>query len=373
MRQTVVDFLSVPKDLRQEYWQDTVQKNRLSLFIICIMIVGMELFNMARVLFMSSAKLGTLNNRIYFGLYCSLFLVGLLFLIFFRPMRKLPVRAQWGLQCGVLIFTFLWHAGINAYDLLRDPNNGTSIVTTAILGLAVFIQAPALYSTLCIAAGYALFLALAGHIIEPGDLLNFTITAIVALAMSMTRSHSAVIRLRAHREIARANEQLHELLQKDPLTGLLNRAAFQRCAESLLKDPAQSGALTMLIADLDDFKAINDHYGHPAGDAVLCAAAKALSSAFPHAAGIGRLGGDEFSVLLCGPITQEVLEARTRELLAWLSAITWQGLAIRPSCSVGGCAVRLPGPAYDQIYTQADNALYEAKRQGKGLCVLNQL
>ena len=135
MRQTVVDFLSVPKDLRQEYWQDTVQKNRLSLFIICIMIVGMELFNMARVLFMSSAKLGTLNNRIYFGLYCSLFLVGLLFLIFFRPMRKLPVRAQWGLQCGVLIFTFLWHAGINAYDLLRDPNNGTSIVTTAILDL----------------------------------------------------------------------------------------------------------------------------------------------------------------------------------------------------------------------------------------------
>ena len=72
-------------------------------------------------------------------------------------------------------------------------------------------------------------------------------------------------------------------------------------------------------------------------------------------------------------LSQEVLEARTRELLAWLSAITWQGLAIRPSCSVGGCAVRLPGPAYDQIYTQADNALYEAKRQGKGLCVLNQL
>ena len=58
------DFFSVPEELRPAFWQDTLYKNRLSLLVICIMIFGMELFNMARVLLWSSSGLGTLNNRI---------------------------------------------------------------------------------------------------------------------------------------------------------------------------------------------------------------------------------------------------------------------------------------------------------------------
>ena len=78
MRQAVWQFLRIPPEIREEFWQNSLQKNRLSLLVICIMIFGMELYNMARVLFLSSSGLGTLNNRIYFGMYCSLLLAAAL-------------------------------------------------------------------------------------------------------------------------------------------------------------------------------------------------------------------------------------------------------------------------------------------------------
>ena len=74
MGRRIRDFFVIPAEIRPELRQTAEQRNRLSVLVICIMIFGMELFNMARVLFWSQAGLGTLNNRIYFGLYCAPFL-----------------------------------------------------------------------------------------------------------------------------------------------------------------------------------------------------------------------------------------------------------------------------------------------------------
>ena len=88
MRQAVWQFLRIPPEIREEFWQNSLQKNRLSLLVICIMIFGMELYNMARVLFLSSSGLGTLNNRIYFGMYCSLLLAAALSLALLQLTRR---------------------------------------------------------------------------------------------------------------------------------------------------------------------------------------------------------------------------------------------------------------------------------------------
>ena len=68
------DFFIIPSAIQSEFQQDSLQKNKLSLWLISIMIFGMELFNLARVLFFSQSGLGTLNNRIYFSMYCVLLL-----------------------------------------------------------------------------------------------------------------------------------------------------------------------------------------------------------------------------------------------------------------------------------------------------------
>ena len=160
MRQAVWQFLRIPPEIREEFWQNSLQKNRLSLLVICIMIFGMELYNMARVLFLSSSGLGTLNNRIYFGMYCSLLLAAALSLALQQLTRRASSGVQWAVQYVSVLFFFLWHICLNAYDLSRSPGGATITFLTAVLGLAVFIQMPARYSIPCYGGGWALFLLL---------------------------------------------------------------------------------------------------------------------------------------------------------------------------------------------------------------------
>lgn len=360
MKETIVRFLRIPEELRESYWQDTVQRNRISLLVINIMIIGMELFNMLRVLFWSRSGLGTLNNRIYFTLYCTLWLAAVLSIVLQRLVR----RRQWAVQYGTVLFALIWHVCMNAYDLMRSPEAEISIYMTAILGLAVFIQMPSGYSFFSYGAAYALFMGLAGRILDTGDIINLTIMTIVALAVSLTSSRHAVIRLEQSREISEINQQLQALLQKDPLTGLLNKVAFEgRVRAYLAQEPA---ALTLLIVDLDDFKDINDKYGHPCGDHVLRETAACLRDAFARADGVGRIGGDEFAAVLFGSSERRAIEQYGETLGQALSRISWQGAPLGVRCSIGACRADSSAADYAQLYREADDALYEAKRLGKG-------
>ena len=87
MGKHIRDFLRIPPEIRPQFWQDSIPKDRLSLLVICIMIFGMEMYNMARVLLWSDSKLGTLNNRIYFGMYCALWLAAALHLVLRHLLR----------------------------------------------------------------------------------------------------------------------------------------------------------------------------------------------------------------------------------------------------------------------------------------------
>ena len=212
MIQAVWQFLRIPPEIREEFWQNSLQKNRLSLLVICIMIFGMELYNMARVLFLSSSGLGTLNNRIYFGMYCSLLLAAALSLALQQLTRRASSGVQWAVQYVSVLFFFLWHICLNAYDLSRSPGGATITFLTAVLGLAVFIQMPARYSIPCYGGGWALFLLLTRTTLDSGDRINLTFTAIVALAVSLTTARHAVITLSQRREIREINTHLQKLL-----------------------------------------------------------------------------------------------------------------------------------------------------------------
>lgn len=371
MRQAVWQFLRIPPEIREEFWQNSLQKNRLSLLVICIMIFGMELYNMARVLFLSNSGLGTLNNRIYFGMYCSLLLAAALSLALQQLTRRASSGVQWAVQYVSVLFFFLWHICLNAYDLSRSPGGATITFLTAVLGLAVFIQMPARYSIPCYGGGWALFLLLTRATLDSGDRINLTFTAIVALAVSLTTARHAVITLSQRREIREINTHLQKLLELDPLTGLLNKTAFQARAEARL---ARGGeALTLFMLDLDGFKTVNDVYGHPCGDFVLQEAGLRLRSVLPPDTDIGRIGGDEFAALLPGARGAAELERTGGRLIREISAILWQERDVGAGCSVGICQAARPGASYAQLYREADQALYRAKRQGRGMCVLTRL
>ena len=172
---------------------------------------------------------------------------------------------------------------------------------------------------------------------------------------------------------------LPELLgqaRTDALTGMFNRRAFLELAAARLHRGATEGQeLAMAVLDLDHFKAINDTYGHGAGDALIRRVSEGLQQGVRRGVDlVGRLGGDEFALLLqaSGPEAAELLERCRRVLaeqpLAWMEGES-EPVAIALSAGVASTC----GPAgYDlrSLLLAADQALYRAKRQGRSQVVL---
>lgn len=368
MMAKIKSFFVRPAEVLPEFQRIAYHRNRISLLVICIMIFGMELSNMARVLFWSSAGLGTLNNRIYFGMYLSLFLAAAVSLVLGYVIDRSRLRVHLMAQYGSVLFFLLWHVCINAYDLMRNPEAEVGIYYTAVLGLSVFILMPARLACAMHVAAYVCFLGLAGRILSGGDRINITCTAIVALAVSLTNSYHHTTIISQQIEIRKMNEKLQQMAQRDALTGLLNKSAFQRCAEPHLHTPG----VTLLMVDLDNFKAVNDQYGHPCGDFVLKELAWRIGAAFPDALGTGRAGGDEF-VILAGAEDEAALAAAAQELIDSVGRITWHGKNVGTGCSIGACRIGPSGAAYDRLYSETDRALYQAKGQGKNQLHLVQL
>lgn len=169
--------------------------------------------------------------------------------------------------------------------------------------------------------------------------------------------------VRAETEIAVLQAELaaeRHAASHDPLTGLPNRRAFHRLAAALLTR-ADSRPLIAVVLDLDDFKQINDRYGHAAGDQVLINVAQRLS-AFAGDDPVARLGGDEFAGLLTAPdIERRWLEHATRRLQNLLAApIPLHRASVRVTASVGLAPVSCPTQLSEAL-DRADAAMYRAK------------
>ncbi|MDQ7989997.1 MAG: GGDEF domain-containing protein [Candidatus Dactylopiibacterium sp.] len=172
-------------------------------------------------------------------------------------------------------------------------------------------------------------------------------------------------------EMNRLNQRLNELAGElefranhDPLTGVLNRAAVIDIANGIL----QREALALVVLDIDHFKQVNDSFGHPAGDAVICGVVECLRRLLPERAEVGRVGGEEFSVLLPGfGFTQArgVAEAM-RGAIAGYDFRLPGGRRVTASFGISRTA---RGAGFDQAYGQADEALYGAKRGGRNRVV----
>ena len=170
---------------------------------------------------------------------------------------------------------------------------------------------------------------------------------------------------------ARLVDQLERRAAEDPLTGLANKRALQLAGEAELSRSAREGsAFSLVVLDLDHFKEINDSHGHPFGDQVLVAVAKALRSAVRAHDIVGRMGGEEFVLLLPGTPGEQAhtVAERARMLIADIE------LPEGRLSSSAGVAVSDGGHrAFEELLAAADRALYRAKRQGRGRTELTTL
>jgi diguanylate cyclase (GGDEF)-like protein len=174
-----------------------------------------------------------------------------------------------------------------------------------------------------------------------------------------------------HAVIALANAQRHQTVEQqalvDGLTGLANRRLCTAALEKELARAERFGEpLALVLADIDDFKRINDRWGHPTGDDVLKLFANTLSTSVREIDLAGRWGGEEFALLLPGTDLQggRELAERVRRRLARKQFLTRDGERIPVTASFGVAAFP-EARSQDQLVAAADGALYEAKGLGK--------
>jgi diguanylate cyclase (GGDEF)-like protein len=164
-------------------------------------------------------------------------------------------------------------------------------------------------------------------------------------------------------QLRRTQEQLELLATQDPLTNVLNARAFAaELAQELGRNRRYGRPLALIYLDLDDFKKVNDAHGHATGDAVLRLVADAMRGAVRRADLVGRLGGDEFGVLM--PETDgAVAHAAATRLVTGIRTVFRGTPSV--TASIGVVAVTGTEAGSDELLRKADQAMYEAKRAGK--------
>ncbi len=186
------------------------------------------------------------------------------------------------------------------------------------------------------------------------------------LAARLNHNLSAVnIRLEA--AVIRRTRQLAWLASTDSLTSLKNRRAFIEAGEQLIAEQQRHGlGLAALVLDIDHFKRINDLHGHHVGDQAIRRVAEAMSSALRDTDAIGRIGGEEFAVLMpqTSRKTAGIVAERIRQTVAALKIGVIEGGPLQMTISIGVAAADMQ-MSLDTLLMRADSALYRAKVAGR--------
>ena len=184
------------------------------------------------------------------------------------------------------------------------------------------------------------------------------------------RDHERLVEIeRQRRELEDRNAELARLAAHDPLTGLRNRRQFElQFAQEVERHRRSGEACSLLLLDLDDFKAVNDRYGHPAGDALLRSVSALMTERLRGSDLIARWGGEEFLVLLPATARDGAVAVAEDLRATFSSAALDAGLPdpVSITVSVGVAQVDVDEPdALSHAYRRADAALYGAKESGR--------
>ncbi len=214
--------------------------------------------------------------------------------------------------------------------------------------------------------------AIIGSLLTVGVFTGFSFAPITSMrvilaCLPIMIIHTLAVSLSSYKLVRRVqmqNQRLEELSRVDALTGLSGRRHWQAQAESLRQKDCEGADIAVLVLDIDQFKDINDRYGHAVGDDVLRAIAGLIRREIPTGSHAGRLGGDELAILVSLSLHEaENLAERIRLATSQLVFSTAPEL----SCSVSIGVVGNPNPAQGlrEWIESADRALYRAKRSGR--------
>lgn len=169
-----------------------------------------------------------------------------------------------------------------------------------------------------------------------------------------------------NRRYAREREYLKDCAARDSMTRLLNRGTMEECIKEELEAVEEGQNYAYIALDLDNFKQINDMYGHWAGDSIIMGISNILREVYGNNARIGRMGGDEFAVFIPDVKDRAQIQSQADEVLRRLRLQKEMiGMAEEPTASIGIAFGPEDGRSFRELYHRADEALYQVKNEEK--------
>lgn len=286
-----------------------------------------------------------------------------------------PLLNRWLWGVVALALTAVALGGMGQISLAQWLNEGASLAGIGlILWATLRVLRRGYPPAIWYLAGQALlFTAVLTMVLESWGLFNSPFwhanglqlgvsAELVVFAVAL--SHRIRLMRQTQRELEQRSRELTQAADTDPLTGLLNRAALTREARRVLEHP---GTHALVMVDLDHFKAVNDRFGHQAGDDVLQAVARRMRGQLRSSDLVARVGGDEFVLLL----SDQADLAQLQTLLARLHDVIRQPIrsqhhSLHVDSSMGVAQSFRPGTGLAQLMQEADEAMYRVKRGGRG-------
>jgi len=321
-----------------------------------------------------------------FGLLWAHLAMGLLMLAFMGLTHHLRhdarrLAGQW-LPLAWLVTELVYATVLACIDQWVTPNITPFVLGCMLAGLLLHLR-PRESALLFALAAVGFMAGLGLTQAQPESLLSNRVNGVCACLLGLTLSvllwrKFAVITLQ-QRALEKANQalqtkqrELERLTRVDGLTALLNRATFVELTRNELARARRQGTpTTLLLLDLDHFKQVNDTWGHPAGDEVLRHVAALCSGTVRSTDLVGRLGGEEFIILLpatrpeAGRVLAEKLRLRIQNTPAQV-----QGRPLGICVSIGLASTAPDADSsFDTLYAAADQALYQAKQWGRNRVV----
>lgn len=204
-------------------------------------------------------------------------------------------------------------------------------------------------------------------------LVGLLLILLIERSMNFSQQRKAHVEAlsEANKKLADVSGKLYELTITDSLTGVSSRRYFnQRLEDEVKRQQRQPHTgISLLVLDIDKFKKINDRYGHPAGDEAIRTMADICAHSVRSFDVVGRLGGEEFGVILFDLTPEQSTEIAERILRKCRETeIRFQEHRFKQTCSIGLARLK-EGQSADQLLSEADKALYQAKHQGRNCYV----
>ncbi len=256
------------------------------------------------------------------------------------------------------------HSGEEALDFLENYSPDLILLDVVMPGIDGFEFCESIKSNLRLKETPVIFLSAMD---DEKSIINGFKCGGVDYITRPFRTRELLARTKTHIDLKIAKEKLLKMAITDELTGLTNRRYFmERLTQEFERVKRYESFYTILMTDLDFFKKINDTYGHISGDTVLKKVALKIKEALRGADIVGRIGGEEFAVLLpetklkASLLIAERLKEKIENMI-----IKTEGHEIKLTISLGASQSDISDATMDAAMIRADSALYNAKKQGR--------